>query len=462
MSYAEFLAGKTIAAPRRGLETLPELAPHLFPFQQAAVAFGLRAGSWGLFFDTGLGKTACELEWCKHAAANSNGWALILTPLAVARQIETEGKRWGYNVRVIREQHEASPGINICNYDRLDHLDPSAYGAVALDESSILKAFTGRTSRALIEAFAGHRWRMAATATPAPNDHMELGQHADFCKVMSGVEMLSRFFINDTSTASQEWRLKGHAVESFWNWMASWTRMASHPRDMGDPIAGFDLPAFEIHRHHAGGEVTVPGELFAGLAVSATDMHMVKRQTAAARAEIVAGLVHAEREEPWIVWCDTDYEADALMAAMKPYSISVQEVRGSHPLERKESVLDGFASGDVRVIVTKPAICGHGLNWQHVARMAFVGRSFSYESYYQAVRRAWRFGQKRPVEVHLIVAAGEDSIGRVIDRKADDHEQMKSEMVGAMRRAMALQVATKTAYNPKHIGDLPGWLTEAT
>jgi hypothetical protein len=458
-AYGAFLESKAIRAPLRGLDRIPPLASHLFPFQRAAVEFGLRAGSWGLFFDTGLGKTACELEWCKHAAAESNGQALILTPLAVARQIETEGKRWGYNVRVIREQAEAGPGINICNYDRLDKLDPQSFGAIALDESSILKAFTGRTSRALIEAFAGHRWRMAATATPAPNDHMELGQHAEFCRVMSGVEMLSRFFINDTGTASQEWRLKGHAVMSFWNWMASWTRMAEHPRDMGDAIEGFDLPPIEIHRHQAGGEVTVPGELFAGLAVSATDMHMVKRQTADRRAEIVARLVDADREEPWIVWCDTDYEADALMRAMQANGAAVQEVRGSHPLERKESVLDGFASGAIRVIVTKPAICGHGLNWQHAARMAFVGRTFSYESYYQAVRRSWRFGQKRPVEVHLIVAAGEESIGRVIDRKAGDHSKMKHEMAGAMRRAMAISSATKTAYRPEHEGRLPAWLS---
>jgi superfamily II DNA or RNA helicase len=188
-------------------------------------------------------------------------------------------------------------------------------------------------------------------------------------------------------------------------------------------------------------------------------MHMVKRQTADRRAEIVARLVDADRGEPWIVWCDTDYEADALMRAMQAKGAAVQEVRGSHPLERKESVLDGFAIGAIRVIVTKPAICGHGLNWQHAARMAFVGRTFSYESYYQAVRRSWRFGQKRPVEVHLIVAAGEESIGRVIDRKAGDHSKMKHEMAGAMRRAMAISSATKTAYRPEHEGRLPAWLS---
>ena len=455
--YAAFLESKSIRAPLRGVATMPTLAPHLFPFQRAAVEFGLRAGSWGLFYDTGLGKTACELEWCQHAAEASNGRALILTPLAVARQIEAEGRRWGYEVRVIREQADAGDGINVCNYDRLEKLDPSAFGAVALDESSILKAFTGRTSRALIDAFAGHRWRMAATATPAPNDHMELGQHCEFLGIMPSNEMLMRWFISD-QTEMGRYRLKGHATRSFWDWMASWSRMAEHPRDMGDPIAGFDLPALEIHRHHATGVmVTMPGELFAGLAVSATDMHAVKRQTATARAEVVAELVLANRE-PWIVWCDTDYEADALARSLAPAKEQVREVRGSHPLERKEAALDDFASGRARVIITKPAICGHGLNWQHAAHMVFVGRTFSYESYYQAVRRAWRFGQKRAVEVHLIVAAGEDSIGRVIDRKGTDHAKMKRDMTEAMRRAMSEEATTRQPYNPQHSGSLPRWM----
>ena len=246
-AYEDFLSRKAIAAPLRGLTTVPGLATHLFPFQRACVEFAIRAGSWGLFLDTGLGKTACELEWCQHASEASNGMALILTPLAVARQIEREGLRWGYPVRVIREQSEAREGINVCNYDRLDHLDVSAFGAVALDESSILKSLTGAKSRALRAKFAGHRWRMSATATPAPNDHMELGQQCEFLGVMPSADMLVRWFINDSADTGT-WRLKGHAVADFWRWVASWARVAGHPRDLGDDMPGFDLPELRVQR----------------------------------------------------------------------------------------------------------------------------------------------------------------------------------------------------------------------
>lgn len=447
--YAAFLARKAVAAPRRGLEPGTILAEHLFRFQGRCVSFALEAGSSGLFLDTGLGKTACELEWCAHAAEATNGYTLILTPLAVARQIEAEGRRWHYPVRVIRDQSEADRGINVCNYDRLERLDPEAYGAVALDESSILKSFTGKTTRALIAAFSGHRFRLAATATPAPNDHTELATHAEFLGVMARSEMLIRWFINDGSD-TKSWRLKGHAVQPFWNWMASWSRMAEHPRDLGDNVDGFDLPPVRVVRHQAG-EPSV-----FGAALSATDMHRVKRETSVARARVVADLVTSDRE-PWVIWCDTNDEADALVALLP----DAGEVRGNDPVELKEVTIAAFGDGTRRVLITKPSITGFGLNWQHCARMAFVGRSFSYEAYYQAVRRCWRFGQAREVEAHLIVADGEDAIGRVIDRKADDHKRMKAEMVAAMRRAMETAHAVKVAYEPKHAGSLPCWM-EAT
>jgi hypothetical protein len=462
--YLDFLRSKEVRAPMRGLEFVPALAAHLFPFQRACVDFLLRAGSGGLFLDTGLGKTACELEWCRHAAEATNGMALLLTPLAVARQIEREGKRWGYEIRVIRDQSEAGIGINVCNYDRLEHLDADAFGAVALDESSILKSFSGKTSLALRERFAGHRFRLSATATPAPNDHMEIGQHAEFCGVMSRVEMLTRFFINDTSAASQTWRLKRHGVRAFWDWMASWCRMAAMPSDLGDSDEGFVLPPMVTHRHKAAGTIKADvGELFALDTVSATGMHARKRETADARARIAAEIVAAEPSEPWVIWCDTDYEADAIMAALfdahavTARASGIYEVRGSHPVERKESTLAGFVDGSVRVLVTKPSVCGFGLNWQHCARTVFVGRSFSYEAWYQAIRRLWRFGQNREVECHIIVASGEESIGRVIDRKSADHAAMKREMTSAMARAMGRSESVRIPYDPQHDGRLPRW-----
>ncbi len=456
-TYQDFLAAKAIEAPMRGLSSVPPLAGHLFPFQRDAVAFGLRAGSWGCFFDTGLGKTRTQLEWCAHAAEATNGRALILTPLAVARQIEREGQSCGYSVRVVRSAEDVCEGINVCNYDRLHLLDPDDFGAVSLDEASILKSFTGVTTRTLIRLFLAHRWRMVATATPAPNDHMELGQYAEFLGLMASSEMLMRWFVSD-QTEMGRYRLKHHGVEAFWDWMASWARMAAHPRDLGDPVSGFDLPPMKVYRHtvdHA--PVAAPEDSLFGGMVSATELHTLKRQTMQARAQAVAELVIAASDAPWVVWCDTDYEADALLRAMRGLA-GLAEVRGSQTIERKEDTLAAFADGTVRILIAKPSQCGHGLNWQHAHQMAFVGRNFSYENYYQAVRRCWRFGQQSPVDVHLIVAEGEDAIGRVIDRKADDHVQMKVAMVAAMRRAIGADALTKQKYLPTHEGTLPAWL----
>lgn len=456
MTYEEFLSGKALTVQPRGLLTVPALAAHLFPFQRDAVDFGLRLGSWGCFFDTGLGKTLCELEWCRHAADASNGIALILTPLAVARQIEAEGLRFGYPVRVVREQADVQPGINVCNYDRLDKLQPDAFGAVALDEASILKNFSGAVSRSLVQAFSGHRWRMAATATPAPNDVTELAQHASFLGILSREEMLVRFFVND-SNDTKSWRLKGHAVGSFFDWMSSWARMAEHPRDLGDDVPGYDLPPLDIRRHRAEEPDTpIAGGLFGG-DVSATGLHEVKRVTIAARASVVSALVGAEPNEPWLVWVDTDYEADAILAMI----LGSRDVRGSQDIDTKEDTIGAFVSGALRVLVAKPRSTGYGLNLQHCARMAFAGRSFSYENWYQAVRRCWRFGQTRPVQVHLVVAEGEDAIGRVIDRKADTHASMRAEMKAAMNRAIGRESARRVAYCPTYRAALPPWLRVA-
>lgn len=457
-AYMDFLARKTPAAAVRGLQAVPALSGHLFPFQRHCVEFMLTVGSGGLFLDTGLGKTLVQLEYAEHAREATNGKALILTPLAVARQIEREGKRFGYPVHVVRDAGEVREGINVCNYDRLHLLDADAFGAVTLDEGSVLKSFTGKTTASLIAAFQGQRFKMPATATPAPNDHMEIGPYAEFCGVMQSNEMLSRFFINDTMQASQKWRLKRHAVEPFWNWMASWCRLAQLPSDLGGDDAGFVLPPLAVHRHRAAESApAMTGGLFGDEPLTATNMHETKRRTAAERARIAADLVMSN-SDPWVIWCDTDYEADALLAALDGVP-AVAEVRGSQPAERKEASIEGFAAGDVRVLISKPSVTGYGLNWQHCAHTVFVGRSFSYESWYQAVRRFWRFGQKREVQVHLVVAEGEDAISRVIDRKASDHESMREAMRAAMQRNRAAGSATRVAYKPNHKGSVPSWLS---
>lgn len=457
MNYASFLQTKAPRALERGLTTIPTLSPHLFDFQRHCVEFLLHIGAGGLFLDTGLGKTLVQLEFLEHARHTGNGKALLMTPLAVAGQIHREADKFGFKSRVIRDQSDAGPGINICNYDRLHLIEPDQFCAVSLDEASILKSFGGKTARSLIDAFADYRFKIVATATPAPNDHMELGQYAEFCNVMQSNEMLSRFFINDASTASQQWRLKRHGVEAFWDWMASWCRLAQMPSDLGDADEGFVLPALNIVRHRASESAPVlTGGLFGDESLTATNMHQVKRATAGKRATMAANLA-ADDDEPWVLWCDTDYESDAIMDALDGVS-RVVEVRGSMSAEKKESALDAFSCGEARIMVTKPSVAGFGLNWQHCARTCFVGRSFSYESWYQAVRRFWRFGQKRTVDVHLIVAEGEDSIARVINRKADDHDSMKRAMRAAMGRNKGTASATKVIYNPQHQGKLPSWL----
>lgn len=458
--YRDFLEQKAIKVPWRGLDRTPELAGHLFPFQSHSVAHALRVGAAGLFLDTGLGKTECQLEWCQKALEATNGRALVMTPLAVASQTKRRADRWGYEARVIRDQSEAGPGINICNYDRAHLLDPGYYGAVSLDEASILKSFGGKTTKALTDAFRGARFKLVATATPAPNDHMELGNYAAFLEIMAPNEMLSRWFINDTSTASQEWRLKGHAENDFWDWLSSWSRMGSMPSDITGNEAedvGFVLPDFELRRHKAeeSNIVGLDDGLFQSFNMSATSLHDVKRQTAVARADAVAGIVSAELHESRILWVDTNYEADAVLDAVS----TAQEISGSMDIDEKEERLAAFETGEIKHLVAKPSMCGFGLDWSHCARMAFIGRSYSYETYYQAVRRSWRFGQKRTVKVDLVIAEGEDTISRVIDRKSAGHSKMKTAMREAMWRAKDGRSEVKVAYNPNHVFRLPEWVS---
>jgi hypothetical protein len=430
-----------------------EMQGGLFDFQAACAEFCIRQGRAGLYLDTGLGKTRTQLEWARQCSESVNGRGLILTPLAVGKQIVREGLELGYNMHLIRDQSEAKDGINVINYDRVDKIDPDYFSAVSLDEASIIKNFSSKTSATLSQAFGGHKFRLCATATPAPNDHMELGQQSDFLSIMSSSGMLMRWFINDTSEASQKWRLKKHAEQDFWDWMASWSRMAQSPEDLGFDGSMYQLPELNVIKHKTIGSNIKPdnGSLFAA-DLSATNMHSVKRQTSGARADLIAEV--SDNKLPFIAWCDTDYESSALKARIK----DAVEVTGSMKIEQKEENLEAFSLGQARVIITKPSIAGFGLNWQHCHNMGFAGRSFSYEAWYQAVRRSLRFGQKNKVNVHLAVAEGEDQIGRVIDRKSADHVRMKKAMAIAMQRDNGKSRSKVIKYNPTHTGELPSWL----
>lgn len=452
--YAELLASRAAVAPMRGLDYVPPLHDGMFHYQRDVTDFLLRVGRGAAFLDTGLGKSLVSLEWGRVVAEHTGKPVLMLAPLAVAPQHVREAHKFGLDAQVVRDQSEVLPGVNVTNYAKVDHFDPSAFGGVILDESSIVKNFTGATSRKLISMFSETPFRLACTATPAPNDHMELGQHSQFLSVMASNEMLSRWFIADQNNMGR-YRLKGHAVKPFWSWVASWARCISKPSDLGYSDDGFELPPLNMHRHIIRSDISIDAGdmLFRIPEMSATSIHQEKRLSADARADKISELVNGEPGEAWVVWCDTDYEADAL-AARIPDAL---EVRGSMPDHVKEERLVAFSEGNARVIISKPSIAGFGLNWQHCARIAFVGLSFSYESFYQAVRRCWRFGQSRPVECHIAMADTERNIWDVISRKSGDHEAMKVEMYAAMRRAHETR-EIKIDYQPTKPARLPAWM----
>ncbi len=450
--YQEFLATKAPRAAAVGIEPSP-MPEHMFDYQGHCTEFAIRLGRSGSFLDTGLGKTIEELEFARQAEVATNKPSLIFTPLAVARQIEREGVRFGYECRVIRDQSEARSGINIINYDRLGKINANAFGCVVLDEGSILKSFTGSTTRALIQSFSDTRFKLSATATPAPNDHMELGQQCEFLGIMASNEMLARWFISD-QTEMGRYRLKRYGEQSFWDWMASWARMASTPDDLGFDGSRFVLPPLNVIKHRTYGDIRPPKDGLFVADVSATNMFDIKRQTTEARADAVAELVLGSKEQ-WAIWCDTNHEADALRARLGKDTI---EVRGSQSIEEKEDKIDAFTTGSARNIITKASITGYGSNWQHCHLNVCVGRSFSYEHWYQLIRRTWRFGQTMPVDVHLIVAEGEDQIGRVVDRKSSDHIAMKQAMAGAMRRDRGRSSEVMQKYDPKFMMEMPEWL----
>lgn len=425
--YATFLAGKRKVFDGAGFDvptdTLPAL---LFDFQRDIGRWALRKGRACLFAGTGLGKTFMQLAWAAQVNAHTLGDVLILAPLAVAEQTVREGVKLGIPVTHCRTRADVRPGINIKNYERLHLFDAGAFEGIVLDESSILKAYTGATRTAIIESFAATPYRLACTATPAPNDYMELGNHAEFVGVMSRTEMLAMYFVHDGG-ATQQWRLKGHAEADFWRWVCSWAVMLTHPRDLGYTADGFDLPTLTYHQHTVP-SATPAGYLFAVEAKTLDEQRKARAASLASRVAATAAIVNAEPEQAWLVWADLNDESKALVKAI-PGAV---EITGSDDDDVKAARMLAFADGTIRVLVSKPSICGHGMNFQHCARMAFVGLSHSWEAYYQAVRRCWRFGQTRPVDVHVVTSEAEGAVVANIERKERDALTMQREMVQHM------------------------------
>ena len=424
MDYEEFISGKRKSARPSGFEP-GDLPDNLFDFQSAIVSWACRKGKAAIFADCGLGKTAMQLSWADQVAKRTGGRVLVLAPLAVSRQTVWEAAKFGIDAQYARCGEDAVGSIVVTNYEMLHRFDASSFAGVVLDESSILKSFSSKTRKQLTEAFGQTPYRLACTATPAPNDHVELGNHAEFVGVMSRVEMLATYFVHDGGDTSK-WRLKGHAKDAFWDWVATWAVMMRKPSDLGFSDDGFDLPGLNESMHVIESGLQPDGHLFNVPAGTLQEQQRARRETIEQRVSMAASLVNSS-VKPWIVWCDLNDESEMLAKSI-PDAV---EIRGSDSIEHKEDALNGFTDGRYRVLVTKPSIAGFGMNWQHCADMAFVGMSHSYEQYYQAVRRCHRFGQDQEVNVHVIITELEQSIVDNVMRKKRDAAEMGDGMVRA-------------------------------
>lgn len=453
-AYDDFIANKSFSDISHGF-TPAGLPAALFPFQADIVKWACERGRAAIFADTGLGKTAMQLSWSDQIVKITNKPVLILAPLCVSHQTIREGKLFGIDVHYCRDKSAVVNGINITNYEMIDHFDLSTFSGVVLDESSILKAQDGKTRIALIESCRCVPYRLSCTATPSPNDHMELGNQAEFLGIMNMTEMLAMFFTHDGSDTSK-WRLKGHGKVKFWEWMATWAVVIRKPSDLGYDDTGYILPGLDMHSHIVKSDVQF-GDLFVTPAAGLLERNRARRDTIKDRVEKVAEIVNASQEQ-WVIWCHLNSESDQIVAAIQ----GSDSVSGSDSLDRKESILESFTSGSLRVLVTKPKIAGYGMNWQHCHNMAFVGLSDSWEQYYQAIRRCYRFGQKSRVQVHVISAEAEGSVVENIRRKEQQSTEMSMQMVDYMRDIMNREVRKagqeKTMYAPETSIVIPSWL----
>lgn len=425
MIYDDFLKSKASSVPCCGFSISKlEMRPCLFEWQKDIVCWALKKGKAALFEDCGLGKTLQQLEWCRLVSNKTGKPCLILAPLAVSRQTKNEGNKFGYSVTVCRDQSQVQPGINITNYEIIEHFNFSAFGGIVLDESSILKHYSSKKRNQIISSCGGIKYKLSCTATPAPNDYMELGNQAEFLGVMKRSEMLATFFVHDGGETSK-WRLKGHAQHDFWQWLAEWAVVLTTPVDLGYSGAGYNLPPLNIEY------VTVPSDL--PVASTLSERRHARRESLKQRCQKAAELIEQDHDAQWLIWCDLNDEADYLSNCI-PFS---KEVRGSDSPTHKENAFSAFSIGFCRKLITKPSIAGFGLNWQSCHNMIFVGLSDSYEMMYQAIRRCWRFGQKSKVNVYIIISEAEGAVRENIQRKEQQCKTMITEMVSHTKEILA-------------------------
>lgn len=454
-NYDDFINAKLSMVQRAGIDA-PLRDYGMFPHQIDLTRWALRRGCAAIFADTGLGKSRMQVAWADTVCRETKRDVLILAPLAVAEQTVEEGQRIGVNITHAREQSDVQPGITITNYDRLHKFDTDRFGAVVLDESSIIKHHTAKTLQTLLDAFRNTPYKLACTATPAPNDWTELGNHAEFLGVRSRAEMLAEFFIHDAAE-TQVWRLKGHARHIFWRWVSSWGAMVRSPADLGHDASAYELPPLHVHQHTVEIEHNPEHGLFPMEAQSLMDRRNARRQSLVERVRECASISNAN-DAPWVVWCDLNAEGDALTAAIN----GAVQISGADDTETKERRLHDFAHGKIRVLVSKPSICGFGLNWQHCAHMSFVGVTDSFESYYQAVRRSWRFGQTKPVNVHIFASNQEGAVVANLKRKEQDAKKMADAMaletIDAVRSSVIGNRKETNIYAPDTRIQLPNFM----
>jgi hypothetical protein len=453
MSYADFLESKMHRGADHGFE--PTFMPsQLFPFQVALTEWAVVKGRAAIFADCGLGKTPMQLTWAENVHRHTNRAVLILTPLAVSAQTMREAEKFGIAAHRAGDGKITS-GINVTNYERLHYFDPSDFAGIVLDESSILKSFGGARRNAITAFMRKIPYRLLATATAAPNDYIELGTSSEALGHLGHMDMLNRFFRNDQNNSATKrmygeapkWRLKGHAETPFWRWVTSWARAARAPSDLGFDDNGFILPPLTEAEHLVKSETLPDGQLFPMPAVRLDEQRAERRRTIRERTERVAALVATN--QPALVWCHLNDEAAALKEAIP----GAAEVSGSDTDAQKEERFLAFADGEARVLITKPKIGAWGLNFQHCNHVTFYP-SHSYEQYYQAVRRCWRFGQERPVQVDIILTEGERKVMQNLQRKSEQAAEMFARLVHEMNRGAAI----KRDNRRNEPMEVPAWL----
>lgn len=452
--YESFLEGRSQLGGEHGFAPLwmPEF---LFDFQASLVDWAIRRGRAAIFADCGLGKTLMELVWAENVVRKTGGRVLLLTPLAVTHQILAEANRFGIACAISRNGVVDSH-IVITNYEKLHLYNPSDFVGVVCDESSILKSFDGTTKRALTEFMRKHPYRLLATATAAPNDFIELGTSSEALGYLGHMDMLNKFFRNSLNNSStgryrgevMKWRLKGHAELPFWRWVCSWARACRRPSDLGFSDEKFVLPRLIETEHEVATSKPAPGMLFSLPAVGLKEQRDERRRTIQERCEKAAALV-SDSKEPAMTWCHLNDEGD-LLEELIPDAV---QVSGNMTDEKKEERLSAFARGEIRVLVTKPVIGAWGLNYQHCNHVTFFP-SHSFEQYYQAVRRCWRFGQKREVTVDVVSTEGESGVLKNLQRKARQADEMFSNLVTQMNSAVAIHKEAALTTKVK----VPSWL----